>query len=190
MSAYYDLDDILAEETKIPCVFAIDGHGLGFLDERAGARDIEAGAKVELPFWMCQALATREMVDIEMPRYFADRFKTKMLADPASVNLQDRCDYFYELGLKLALLVRDPEIGDMLQRGLRVRFREIIARDPTYRSPDYSAFVGRLCHFERVLLETKQASANDMQQWARRRGGRIAASSTIGPRGRKRGRKP
>lgn len=82
--------------------------------------------QVEMPFWLTQTLATRNMVSIELPKCFGRSFKRSLLADPRVVDLRDHCFYFYELGLKLSALSRSPDIGDMLQKALSVRYLEII----------------------------------------------------------------
>ena len=53
---------------------------------------------------MAIVLAKRGYVSWESPACFGPRFKQSLLADPSVVNLQDRTPYFYELGLKLALV--------------------------------------------------------------------------------------
>ncbi|KOS14531.1 hypothetical protein Malapachy_0866 [Malassezia pachydermatis] len=57
---YWDVDDILAESQvggfRLPCVFAIDVPGLGYL-EGAGQSDIQKHTRVELPYWMAHMLA-------------------------------------------------------------------------------------------------------------------------------------
>lgn len=36
MNSYYDIDAILTDAQKVPCIFDLDIPGLGYLDENAG----------------------------------------------------------------------------------------------------------------------------------------------------------
>jgi hypothetical protein len=65
---------------------------------------LKQGTKLELPFWMAQALARRKHVIVDLPNVFGSRFKSTLIADPTVVNLADRCPYYYELGIKFAEL--------------------------------------------------------------------------------------
>jgi len=43
---YYDIDAILSEEVRVPCVFALDAVGMGMLDPTTSDEDLSQGAKV------------------------------------------------------------------------------------------------------------------------------------------------
>lgn len=43
---YYDIDSILSEEVRVPCVFALDAVGMGMLDPTTSDEDLSQGAKV------------------------------------------------------------------------------------------------------------------------------------------------
>lgn len=43
---YYDIDSILSEEERVPCTFALDAVGMGFLDQSNTEEDLERGTKV------------------------------------------------------------------------------------------------------------------------------------------------
>ena len=49
---YLDIDEILAEEERISCIFSIDAAGLGPLDPTTNEEDLPAQSKVELPLWL------------------------------------------------------------------------------------------------------------------------------------------
>lgn len=160
---YYDIDDILAEAEVIPCSFTIDALNLGYLDEGSEESDMKSGSRVELPFWLTRVLATRGMVSLEMPKCFGKKFKKQLLADPRVVDLREECLYFYELGMKLAELARDPEIQDMLQKALSSRYQEIIRRDTGYRSRDFGAFTNLLTNSEQRLFGLKFEGVKNTQ---------------------------
>ncbi len=65
------------------------------------------GAQVEIPLWLAQHLADprgARYVAVKTPRCFTVRARQSLLADPVSVNLKDKNEYFYMFGLRLALL--------------------------------------------------------------------------------------
>lgn len=43
---YYDLEAILSEEERVPCVFTIDAMGMGMLDPTTSEEDLVEGTKV------------------------------------------------------------------------------------------------------------------------------------------------
>ena len=86
------------------------------------------------------------------------------------MNLQDRCAYFYELGLKLADLSRNNDLIDMLEKTLQARMSEIIARSAIHRSVDFNSFLDRLSNFEKELFSVKYATESEYRTWRNRRG--------------------
>ena len=59
-SSYYDIHAVLAEEEKSAVVFNTPVFELGFLDNGGGERDLEEGAKTELPIWLGLSLAQKD----------------------------------------------------------------------------------------------------------------------------------
>lgn len=45
-AGYYDVDSILSEEEKLPCVCTLDAIGMGFLDPSTTEEDLARGTKV------------------------------------------------------------------------------------------------------------------------------------------------
>lgn len=46
ISGYYDMDAILSEDERIPCVFTLDAVGMGVLDPTTAEDDLAEGTKV------------------------------------------------------------------------------------------------------------------------------------------------
>lgn len=63
-----------------------------------------ADTRVEVPLWLATQLALRQYVTLELPRVFQPAFREMLLADPCVVDLQAKCAYFYEFGIKIATL--------------------------------------------------------------------------------------
>ena len=49
---FLDIDEILAEEERLSCVFSLDASGLGYLDPTSNEEDLPENSKVELPLWL------------------------------------------------------------------------------------------------------------------------------------------
>lgn len=60
---YWSVEAILAEDQRLPCVFAVDVPGLGYLektgeaDVRAAAHQMHKNTRTELVYWMAQLFA-------------------------------------------------------------------------------------------------------------------------------------
>lgn len=52
--SYYDLNDILAEETRTAVVLRTGILGLGYLEPGNPKNDLAPGTKLQLPLWMSQ----------------------------------------------------------------------------------------------------------------------------------------
>ena len=70
---YYDIDSILSEETMVPCELRHGCTGVGtVLDPGSDQRDLHPGSKVDLPLWMVQVMAKRQLLQVHLPIYFKD----------------------------------------------------------------------------------------------------------------------
>eukprot|EP00455_Lapot_gusevi_P042099 TRINITY_DN4955_c0_g2_i3.p1 TRINITY_DN4955_c0_g2~~TRINITY_DN4955_c0_g2_i3.p1 ORF type:complete len:122 (+),score=27.26 TRINITY_DN4955_c0_g2_i3:33-368(+) len=107
------------------------------------------------------------------------------MGDPAVVNLNERCPYFYELGMKLSSLTNDRDMGDTLQRALAERYKQII--DKSHNSSDISLhdFVTRLTVSEKELFDAKSSSMLSYGKWKRRNRNVMKMSSFL-PNSKKR----
>jgi GINS complex subunit 3 len=104
---------------------------------------------VEVPLWLATSLAIKEFVSLELPRVFQHAFRQMLHADPAVVDLQQKCYYFYEFGIKLATLIADPDLGHTLCRSLNTRFVEIVRRTANRKQAESLDFTSRLAHLEK-----------------------------------------
>jgi len=78
--AYWDINKILVEEERVPCLFTVDAQDLGHLDSKSRPKDLPAGSKVDLPLWMAQGLAEKNMVELQVPRHFGSRMRDEIMA--------------------------------------------------------------------------------------------------------------
>lgn len=97
---YFEIDDILACQGKIPCTFETQVKDLGFLDHCSDTESIE---KLELPFWLAKELGMRQrkIVSVELPKPYREAYRQIFEADAMVVDLHKLGPYFYSVGCKV-----------------------------------------------------------------------------------------
>lgn len=126
---YLDIDEILSEEERLPCVFLHDAASLGNLDPTADSADLLAQTKVELPLWMATVLTTKNMTEIELPKHYGGRIREELMAGATAVNLREYSYYYFEFGLKLSKLTRDSDLRTTLKLAFAGdRYKSLMAR--------------------------------------------------------------
>ncbi|KAG5440313.1 hypothetical protein PCANB_001883 [Pneumocystis canis] len=108
MSHYYDLDDILSENTKLPCIFQYTVPGLGYLEENYDT-DIKEGNIIDLPFWLAEMLAISNFIDIGFPNTMSLRVRNALKACPQNVDLRTFSTHYYLFAEKILSLISDKE---------------------------------------------------------------------------------
>lgn len=100
---YFDLDDILSCQEKVPCTFQTQVKDLGFLDHGAESEHLEAGTKMELSFWLAKELCARQrrIISVELPKVYRENYRQILEADANVVDLNKLGPYFYSFGGKL-----------------------------------------------------------------------------------------
>jgi GINS complex subunit 3 len=110
-----DLDAVLSQEERIPCIFQYDAQGLGFLDPMNERTNLSQGAKVELPLYMAKELAKRSIVEMELPKHFDRRMRDNIAASALNINLKEFSPYFFEVGMDIAEQLRDRDLQDTVR---------------------------------------------------------------------------
>lgn len=167
MANYYDIDDILAEEEPVPSVFQHGANGVGLFDSSDESNRVEAGSRVELPFWLVRELYLRQLISIRVPPSFDKESKTReeIAADAAHVDLRSRCPYFYELGCKIAPLVGDKTIGPFLLIAFRTRYKEVLIKAHTLTPSSVAKQLTLLTNEEAKLYKAGQSSIAAFKKW-------------------------
>ncbi|KAL6278771.1 hypothetical protein ACE6H2_022372 [Prunus campanulata] len=80
MASYYDIDDILVEEQRVPVVFQQAVNGVD-IDPSAETHCVEPGSKVELPYWLAHELHLRKVAKMKVPACFNQRTKLELGAE-------------------------------------------------------------------------------------------------------------
>ena len=100
---YFDIDDIIATQGRIPSKLEAQIYNLGFLDPSSEGNDLQAGAKLELPLWLAKELCNRrrKIVTVDIPKAYKDSYREIFKADASVVDLHRLGPYFFEFGTKL-----------------------------------------------------------------------------------------
>lgn len=163
---YYDIDSIMSEENIVPCVLRHGCTGVGkVLDPGADLDDLAAGTKVELPLWMVQVMARRQLLHVHLPLYFKDHMRRKIRAGPGCENLRVRCNHFYTVAHKVhAAMVAsgqaDESFPDFIATTFAGRYRDLLTKAPTLdNNADASDIQAKLSSEELSLFNLAVHSA-------------------------------
>lgn len=118
---YFDIDDIIASDLRIPCKFNVPVHWLGFINKTDDSEHIEVGAIMELPLWLAVTLngRRRHIVSVELPKSYRENYREIVKADANVVDLHKLGPYYYTSGIKL-LQLDHPETEPLSRSLLEV----------------------------------------------------------------------
>jgi GINS complex subunit 3 len=168
--SYYDISDILAEEERVPVVFLTPAHDLGYLLEGSQDVDVDADTKLELPYWLSERLAAKEIISFDTPHFLLVKYRNGILADPISADLRQCCQVFYQLGMRVAPWLGvsgddRAELENDLVRTLTERFHSILDHSQNSQNEDNTGFTNILSATELKLYWEGYASAGDYVHW-------------------------
>ncbi|KAI9316058.1 hypothetical protein BX666DRAFT_289833 [Dichotomocladium elegans] len=176
---YYDIDSILAESIKIPCIFL---HSLeGSLNLTGDGTEVAQNSRIELPFWLAKPLARYTLpnddyiIKLELPRPYGYRVRNNLDASPTAVDFRLLCPYFYLFGRKLVDLIEDKRLPTILEKTFKTRLREVMDYTQTGSTTVNQDFLQRLDETEKELFKAGQESATQVKSWRNRALGRLRA---------------
>lgn len=116
---YFDIDDVIATQEKVPCRLEVQIHNLGFLDPSSEGEHLASGSKQELPYWLAKELCSRRrrVVSVELPKVYKDAYREILKADACVVDLHKYGPHFYDIGTKLMHF--DDDDNSMVIRSLQ-----------------------------------------------------------------------
>ena len=117
--SYFEIDDILSSQEKVPSKFETTVYNLGFLESSSEGEHIDAGTKCELPLWLARELCNRRrrIVSVEVPKCYRESYRQILQADANVVDLHRLGPYYYDFGTKLLSFDHDeaPHIAKSIQ---------------------------------------------------------------------------
>ncbi|KAI8884893.1 GINS complex, Psf3 component [Backusella circina FSU 941] len=175
---YYDIDCILAEQTKIPCTALID-----FSQEINLTGDgsvVEHNSRIELPYWVAKPLAQitlpdeSSLISIELPKMYGTKVRNVLDADPMTVDYRILCPYFYLFGLKLLEFIVDEALPGILEKAFKDRMLNIMNFAQTSGHVIVgNEFIQKLDETEKELYKLGQESFTKIRQWRKNKQRRI-----------------
>jgi len=173
---YWDLEEALAEQQEVAVVASHDvkGGGLLYAQGLALTKDLKAGDKIQVPFWLAQSLARRHMVELQLPEIYGSCEQEMLQRDPVVCRLCDKSSYFFEIGMRVAYLLEDQTLADDLLEAQLQRWREMVkmlgnlgvVRLQTHPlNPGASIFPRTLTAAEHAMWLGGQAAESAYREW-------------------------
>ncbi|KAI6248257.1 DNA replication complex GINS protein psf3 [Erysiphe necator] len=181
--SYYDINAILTDAHKVPCVFDLDLPNLGYLDANPG-QTLKSGTQLELPLWLAEILAVsstssaKSLVTLDLPSSLAPRVINALKADPTSVDLHALAPNFYGLGARILELFEEEEICNVLIQAWQTRAIEINdharyaaanQRNGIGFGDEGLEFLRGLDEAEKELFRASHDSSKNLWNWMRER---------------------
>jgi hypothetical protein len=116
MSRYFSVDEMFAEDERIPVRWLSDARAVGYLDPSSGGADVARGAAMDLPLWLAEELKQRNLVEVALPAHFSRKSRADITADAVAARLRDKSPHFYSVGLRLAPLLSVAKEGEELSK--------------------------------------------------------------------------
>lgn len=191
---YYDIEDVLADGTEVPCKFLHDIPGLGYLENNPGG-SIHVNSQLKLPIWMARVLAiidantdgddgvseeeSTPFLQMLTPETFTNKVINAIKADPVSLDLHSINPHFYSLAIKWINLFSDKDLAKIVSDLLLKRAQVInshansITINYSHDSTDlnknsmYNAtlFTLTLDEFEKKIYKQANESYKEMKKW-------------------------
>ncbi len=180
---YWSVDAFLSEEENVAVKLKCDAKNLAYLDPQSepGSKHMEKGRELKIPLWLAVPLAQKDFVDIATPNYFGNAYKDTMKADPTTLNLKERCQYLYEVGLRLAQYIGDESLTKLLGEVFQLRYRKILDSACSTKVSDTPLFALKLTATEKDMFTHRQEYLQQYDVWKNRRADKIQINKEVLP---------
>ncbi|XP_060580053.1 DNA replication complex GINS protein PSF3-like [Ruditapes philippinarum] len=180
---YYDLNDILSTNEKLPCKIEMPIYRLGYLDSSSTSEHLNPGTKIELPYWMARSLCSRKrhMVSVELPKNYRESYREILTADASVVDLHKLGPFYYSFGTHLLKfeLPDSPDVAKILVKAFQARFRKVMDSSQNAYNEDTTKLTEKLDESERLLFKAGQLGLNDFMRWETRQTEKLTTSEMV-----------
>lgn len=180
---YFDIDDIIATQGRIPSKLEAQIYNLGFLDPSSEGNDLQAGAKLELPLWLSKELCNRRrrIVTVDIPKAYKDSYREIFKADASVVDLHRLGPYFYEFGTKLLHFdfEENSQMASSMQETFIKRFRKIMDSSQNAANEDASLLTSKLDYIEKQVFSAGRKGVSEFLQWEAGNTSKLTTSETV-----------
>ena len=179
---YYDLDDIVCMQEKVPVEFQLPCYRLGFLDISSTEEHIKQGTKMEIPCWLAFELCRRRHIaSVELPKIYNESYREIYKADALVLDLHKLGPFFYRFGMKLLHFQHDDSglVARSLLQVFVQRFRRIMDSSHNSSHQDDVFIKQKLDALEVALFDNGQYTARDYSNWKQGGVGKLTVSKTV-----------
>mgnify|MGYP002803424334 FL=1 len=182
---YFELDDILACQEKMPCTFETQVKDLGFLDHGSDNDHIESDTKMDLPFWLAKELCARQrrIISVELPKVYREAYRQILEADATAVDLNKLGPYYYSVGGKLLDFDNgeNPRIAESLMKAYMKRMRRLmdLCLNKLDGSKEAQTLLSKLDHDEHNVFDLSQQGLRQFEQWKQGVISKLTTSKTV-----------
>lgn len=171
MGSYFNVDDILCEDERVPLRWKSVALKVGHLDPSSGSDDIEAGTTMDLPLWLAEELHSKDLIDVMLPTAYLQKSRDDIKADAAAARLREKSPFFYTVGPRLGRLLasgKDAEkLAEDVTHVLADRAVGILERARSGLGQDVSAYRGLLTDLEQRLFDVASSFTASKLAWRR-----------------------
>lgn len=96
------------------------------LEKFGTSQHIEKGHKFELPLSTAAILARLELVTLQLPSIYNATTLTTLKAHPLAVDCRSLHPHYFELGMKLANILEDTNLANILLKAAEVRILALL----------------------------------------------------------------
>ena len=175
---YDDLDEILAESQKFTGTFQIEVENVGFLMNSHESSKITPSEKLELPFYLVNALShifiseeegdnSRSLFTVERPEYLSKLATNFYKASPLNADLSI-IEHFYKIVEKWCEFIEQPELVEIVYEMLITRagrINDLSFNASEMHSRENLEFIQTLDSFEKKLFKISTHSYEEGKKW-------------------------
>lgn len=180
---YFNIEDILASQEKVPCSCETTLHRLGFLNPSNDGEHILPGTKLDLPLWLANGLhgRRRNIISVDLPKIYKASMREILSADPNVVDMHTKSPFFYAFGTKLLMFQHQEsaDVGKCLLETFVGRFRRIMDGSQNASHRDITRLTEYLSSIELSLFSAGQKSLQGYQNWENREITKITMSDMV-----------
>jgi hypothetical protein len=152
--------------------------------QQTADNNLPVETRVDLPFWLGQELEARKYIKIETPKFYGLKMRDELRAGAESINLREFSYYYFEMGIRLAIALRDDDLlRNLRQAFVGERYRKIMVRALAQSNQDDLAdFSQTLTSSELSLFRAGLRATQNVQLWRRMESSLLKSSSILGTR--------
>ena len=182
-SRYFSLEEIIAEDEKVPIQWRQDVAGVAWLDSSLVGSDVKSKTQMDLPLWLADELKHMGLADVHLPDVYTRKTRDNIKADAVSAKLRELSPHFYSVGLQLGHLLKSDEESKALSKDvhqvLADRAAGILQKARTGVGIDVSRYRGLLTDLEQQIFDAALTFTASKLAWRREEAGMMRPPAAL-----------